>query len=122
MPGYGVVVFSVAARPACSEDAVAQWVSYICDQRGITLDKMSDALIGGMPAIVAEALQGSEVDFMRIRTSFLEDGQRFFNISCMAPQQIWTSVEPVLLRMMQSFWLAETRGPTAALHPQGAAE
>ena len=62
-----------------------------------------------------EALNPTEAGTMRMRTALLEDGKRFLNISVMAPDSIWKSVESTLHLTMTSFRLAEPRGSTTPL-------
>jgi hypothetical protein len=49
-----------------------------------------------------------------------EDGHRIFNVSVVAPEPLWPSVEPLFIRMVESFTLREPQGPTAPLLPESA--
>jgi hypothetical protein len=60
-------------------------------------------------------LQRTDAGTMRMRTALLEDGERLLNISIMAPDAIWASVEPTLRITFTSFRLAEPRGTSTPL-------
>jgi hypothetical protein len=64
-----------------------------------------------------ESTQDSAAGKMRARLVMLEDGKRLFNLSVMAPEQLWKSLEPMLDRILHSFKLVERKGATAPLSP-----
>lgn len=118
MAGYGVVVFSVAARPAYEDGTVEQWVRYIGRAQEVQIQQLRPVSINGCGAMIADAFQQSDAGLMQMRTVFLEDGGRLINISTMAPAQIWSSVEAQLDQMLHSFRLDEPRGATAQLQAE----
>jgi hypothetical protein len=121
MAPYGAVVLTVAARPAYEDGAVSQWAEWLCEQNSLAIERRAVGRLSGAPALLAEATQPSEAGPMRVRLAFLEDGRRLVNLTCMAPEQIWESVEPIFARMLESFRLDRLHGPTAPLVPGDAA-
>ena len=115
MATYGAVVFSVAARPAFADGSVQDWTEFLLKQEKVQVVSMKPGTFAGMPAIIVEALNPTDAGTMRMRTVLLEDGKRFLNISVLAPDAIWPSVEPTLAMTMSSFRLAEPRGSTTPL-------
>jgi hypothetical protein len=117
MAPYGAVVLTVAARPAYDDGAVSQWAEWLCEQNSLAIERRAVGSLSGARALHAEATQPSEAGPMRVRLAFLEDGRRLVNLTCMAPEQIWASVEPIFARMLESFRLDRLHGPTAPLLP-----
>lgn len=115
MAGYGAVLFSVSARPAFNDGTVQDWAEFLGNQSGTQIVSMKPATLGVLPALLVEATQPSEAGTMRIRTAMLEDGGRFVNVSVLAPDAIWASVEPTLVGSLMSFQLAEPRGTRTPL-------
>lgn len=115
MASYGAVLFTVGARPAYGDGTVEDWVDYLARENGMSVDSVQPTVLGGLPALQMEARQESEMGRMRIRTVLLEDGTRMLNLSIMAPEALWASVEPTLQFMLRSFRLAEPRGTSVAL-------
>jgi hypothetical protein len=115
MAGYGAVLFSVVARPAYEDGTIEDWAEFLAGKENIQVVSMLPGTLAGMPALIVEALNPTEAGVMRMRTALLEDGKRFLNISVMAPDAIWNSVEPTLQLTMSSFRLAEPRGSTTPL-------
>ncbi len=117
MAPYGAIVFTVAARPAYEDGSMLQWVDYLCNAREMRHEFLRPHEINGMPCMTFESVQDSDAGKMRARLVMLEDGQRLFNLSVMAPEQIWKTLEPMLDRILSSFKLVETKGATAPLAP-----
>ena len=115
MANYGAVLFSVVARPAYEDGSIEDWAEFLASKEKLEIVSVQPATLAGMPALMIEALNPSEAGTMRMRTALLEDGKRFLNISVMAPDAIWTSVESTLHLTMTSFRLAEPRGSTTPL-------
>lgn len=115
MAGYGAVLFSVVARPAYEDGTVQDWAEFLAQKENIKVVSMLPGTLAGMPALIVEALNPTDAGTMRMRTALLEDGKRFLNISVMAPDAIWKSVEETLQTTMSSFRLAEPRGTTTPL-------
>jgi hypothetical protein len=115
MAPYGAVLFSVVARPAFEDGTIQDWAEFLAGKEKIQLVSMTPGVLAGMPAIIVEALNQTDAGVMRMRTVLLEDGKRFLNLSVMAPDAIWKSVEATLQTTMSSFRLAEPRGGTTPL-------
>ena len=115
MAGYGAVLFSVVARPAYEDGTIQDWAEFLAGKENLQVVSMLPGTLAGMPALIVEALNPTDAGTMRMRTALLEDGKRFLNISVMAPDAIWKSVEETLRMTMTSFRLAEPRGTTTPL-------
>lgn len=115
MAPYGAVLFSAAARPAYADGSIQDWAEYLSRESGVEVVSLRAGVLGGLPCVMVEVLQPSEAGKMRLRTALLEDGKRLVNVSIMAPDAIWASVEPTLQMAMTSFRLAEPRGTTTPL-------
>jgi hypothetical protein len=112
MANYGAVIFSVAARPAYEDGAVQDWAEFLVQQEKVEVVSMKAGVVGGLPALLVEALNPTDAGVMRMRTALIEDGKRLLNLSVLAPDAIWASVEPTLQLTLSSFRLAEPRGST----------
>jgi hypothetical protein len=115
MAGYGAVLFTVAARPAYENGTIEDWAEYLAREGGTQIQSIQEATFAGMPALRVEAVQDCDMGPMRIRTMLLEDGGRMLNLSILAPQSIWPSVEPLLQGTLSSFRLADVRGSSVPL-------
>ena len=115
LASYGAVLFSVVARPAFEDGTVQDWAEFLASKEKIQVLSMTPGVVAGMPALMVEALNETDAGVLRMRTALLEDGKRFLNLSVMAPDAIWKSVEPTLHTAMSSFRLAEPRGSTTPL-------
>lgn len=122
MASYGAVVFSVAARPAYDSGSVEDWMMYLAEQQLGEVKSMRRGVIGGMQAMVAEAVQPSEAGRMRFLAHFIEDGGRLIIVSVMAPEQVWSSVEEMLRMMTMSFRLSTVKGQSAPVTREEAAK
>jgi hypothetical protein len=112
---YGVVVFSVVARPAFDDGTIEDWVDYLALQTQLAVLSKKPIDLNGVPALLVETLQNSDLGRMRMRSALFEDGTRFVNVSVVAPDSIWPSVEETLQRMLFSFRLANPRGTQVPL-------
>jgi hypothetical protein len=115
MAPYGLVVFTVAARPAYSDGCVQQWAEWLTKEQNIQIEYSTEAVVGQMPAVLVNGTQEAEVGKMRIRALFIEDGQRLFVIFACAPQQIWDSVEWHFDNMLATIRLDHVNGPTVPI-------
>ncbi len=115
MAGYGAVLLSLVARPAYADGTVQDWAEFLARESQLELLSLAPGMIGGLPCLLVEAQQPSEAGLMRLRTALLEDGGRLLNLSIVAPEAVWPSVEPTLQRALMSFRLAEPRGSSTAL-------
>ncbi len=115
MASYGAVLFSAAARPAYADGSVQDWAEFLSRESNVEIVSLRPGVLGGLPCIMVEVLQATDAGQMRMRTALLEDGKRLINVSIMAPEAIWASVEPTLQLALASFRLAEPRGTTTPL-------
>lgn len=120
MAGYGAVIFMVGARPAYGDGTLRDWVQYLAGQNKLSVQSMQETTLNGCPGLLVEALQQSDAGLMRVRTVFLEDGGRFVTVSGIAPQEIWVSVESVLVPLVDSFKFDEVKGPSVPISPEPA--
>lgn len=119
MANYGVVLFTVQARPAYGDGSVEDWAGFLAREQNMEIISLRPATVAGMPGIMVDATQASEMGPMRLRFALIEDGTRMINLAIMAPQALWASVEPTLAFTLSSFRLDEIRGST---HPVTRAE
>jgi hypothetical protein len=122
MAPYGAVVFTVAARPAYENGTVEDWVEYLAEHNSLRIERLTEARVGPHPALLIDSSQDSDVGRMRVRTLFLEDAGRLYNIGAMAPEAIWPSVGDLLESLLGSFRLVSPGGPGAQLMRQMTSE
>jgi len=115
MANYGAVLFTVSARPAFDDGTVEDWAEFLAGEAKMHVTALKPSVVGGLPAMLMEATQESDVGQMRIRLALIEDGSRLVNLMVMAPDALWGSVEPTLQLTLSSFRLAESRGTKVAL-------
>jgi len=114
MAPYGAVVFSIGARPAFDDGTVQDWAEHLAKQNELSVERIRQARVNRMPCILVDATMPSDAGVMRLRSVFLEDGRRLYNIGTLAPDAIWASVEAVFDRLLGSFALVEVKGINAA--------
>lgn len=115
---YGPMVFSLAARPAFDDGAVAQWLEYICGQEGYPHSPVTATRIGNLPAVTCDATQKADDGTpMKMRFVLLEDGGRLFQMAAMAPEVFWSAALKKMSPMLESFELREVRGTKVPLLP-----
>lgn len=119
---YGIVVFSIAARPAFDSGAVAQWAEWLAGEQKIRLTGRRTINVGELAALVYEGEQDADAGPMRVRLMFIEDGKRLFVATCMAHQQLWAGVDGLFDQMLASFRLDEVRGAARNLTVNQAAD
>lgn len=119
MAPYAPIVFSVAARPAYDGGSVSQWLNYVSRERQLDPSAGEEQAIGTHQGVGCWGMQVSDGTVMRARLIFFEDGDRLINVSCMAPDALWNSVEATFLHMLKTFALATPKGAKVALHDAG---
>ena len=117
---YAPCVCSIAARPAYADGTVLDWFKFLLSNQGYSYDDIVTAKVGPLDALACFTTQDSDAGRMRQRLSLFEDGGRLFNVTVIAPEQIWPSIEPLFITMVESVTLASPRGPTALLLPDSA--
>ena len=106
----GPIVFTVSARPSYSSGTVADWLECLAREEGCLLGDLRPVRIGGLAAAACDATQPGDGITMRMRLALLENGGRLFQLSAMAPLQLWEAAHPRLEHMLQSFELIEDHG------------
>lgn len=119
MAPYAPIVFSVAARPAYDGGTVSQWLDYVSRGRQLEPSAGEEQAVGTHQGVGCWGMQVSDGTVMRARLIFFEDGDRLVNVSCMAPDALWNSVEATFLHMLKTFALATPKGAKVALHDAG---
>lgn len=117
MAPYAAVVFTVAARPVYSDGTLAQWLEFVARARGLDPGTLEQQRIGDVDAVGCWGAQIENGMTMRARLVFFEDGERLVNVSCMAPDAMWSAFAPVFTRMLRTFRLRAPRGATVAIAP-----
>ena len=112
---YGPVVFTVAARPAFEDGSVSDWLRFLAREENFELDEVRTTQIGTLAGVEALVLQRQEDMTVRLRLVLIENGGRLFQLSGMAPVQLWPGAEKVLGEMIASFELAVDQGSTTPL-------
>ena len=112
---YGPVVFTVSARPAYSDGNVAQWLEYLAQEEGFDAGAIEAVQIGVLRGVCCDALQQGEGLTMRMRLVLIENGGRLFNLTAMAPVQLWSAAADGRARMIHSFEIVEDGGQSVAL-------
>ncbi|MBL9136159.1 MAG: hypothetical protein JNK85_09840 [Verrucomicrobiales bacterium] len=107
---HSAIVFAFAARPAHGDGTLHDWAWYHLNHNGLQPRAIGQDRVGGVPAMVGEALQASEMGPMVVRFAFLEDGNRLLNLSFTAPEILADAVRDAWFQMLASFTLETPRG------------
>lgn len=107
---HAAIVFAFAARPAYDDGTLNDWANYLLNHnqlqpRAIGLDQAA-----GVPAVIGEAVQPSDLGPMVVRFAFLEDGGRLINLTFTAPELLADSVRDAWFATLQSFKLETPKG------------
>ena len=113
----GPLVFSVAARPAQADVVLAHWLELLCRTEGFQRGELRERNLGPLRGVTCDAIQHGQGVDMRMRLVLIEDGGRVFQITAMAPLNLWTIAENRFTPMLDSFELDQVRGPTVPLFP-----
>jgi hypothetical protein len=117
MAPYGAVLFTVAARPAFEDGSVYEWLLYLCQREQLEVRGAMPVRVAGRDMVECRATQQTDAGPMRLRLLMFEDGGRLFQISAMAPEAIWASLEATFDEMLESLQLDKCHGPTVPLIP-----
>jgi hypothetical protein len=107
---HAAMVFAFAARPAYEDGTLHDWALYMLANGGLAPRAISSDTVAGVPAVVGEATQESELGTMVVRFAFLEDGGRFLNLTLSAPELIADTVRSGWFAMLRSFHLSAPKG------------
>jgi len=107
---HAAIVFAFAARPAYDDGTLNDWATYLLNHnllqpRAIGMDQAA-----GVPAVIGEAVQPSDLGPMVVRFAFFEDGGRLINLTFTAPEVLADSVRDAWFALLQSFTLQTPKG------------
>lgn len=107
---HAAIVFAFAARPAYEDGTVHDWAIYLLKHNQLQPRAIGRDQVAGVPAVVGEATQPSDLGPMVVRFAFLEDGGRLVNLTFTAPALLADSVRDAWFAMLQSFTLETPKG------------
>jgi len=107
---HAALVFAFAARPAYDDGTLHDWTWFHLNHQGLKPRAVGAAQVAGLPAVMGEATQESELGTMVVRFAFLEDGGRLINLLFTAPELLEETVRPAWFAMLASFTLETPRG------------
>ena len=107
---HAAIVLAVAARPAHGDGTLNDWAWYHLNHGQFKPRAVGADQVAGVPAVVGEATQESELGTMVVRFAFLEDGDRLINLSFSAPEILADAVRDVWFASLQSFTLETPKG------------
>lgn len=112
---HAAMVFAFAARPAHDDGSLADWAPYHLKHNQLDVRAMGRETVAGVPALVGEATQPSDLGEMVVRFAFLEDGGRLINLTLTAPALLADVLREAWFAMLQSFTLETPRGASGAV-------
>jgi hypothetical protein len=107
---HAAIVFAFVARPAYDDGTLHDWSWYLLNHNKLTPRAIGPDNVAGVPALVGEATQESELGPMVLRFAFFEDGGRLVNITFSAPEVLADAVRDAWFEMLKSFTLETPRG------------
>jgi len=113
MAPHAALIFSFAARPAYDDGTLFDWAQYLLNHNQLKPRAMGTDTVGGIPAVIGEATQDSEVGPLLVRFAFLEDGGRLLNLTLTAPELLAGTVQGAWFEMLGSFALESPKNPAA---------
>ena len=102
---HAAMVFAFAARPAYDDGTLHDWAWFLLNHNQLKPSAIGPGTIAGVPAIVGEATQESELGPMLVRFAFCEDGGRLINLSLSAPEMFAGTVGDAWFALLASFTL-----------------
>jgi hypothetical protein len=107
---HAAIVFAFAARPAFDDGTLHDQAWYLLTNNGLTPRAIGPHPVAGVPGLVGEATQPSDLGPMVVRFAFFEDGGRLVNLTLTAPDLLADAVYPAWSAMLASFTLATPKG------------
>lgn len=107
---HSVMVFGFAARPAYDDGTLQDWAHFLLKHNQLETRAFGRDQVAGVPAIVGEATQPSDLGTMVARFAFLEDGNRLLNLTVTAPELFADTLAQAWFEMLRSFTLTTPRG------------
>jgi hypothetical protein len=116
---HAAIAFAFAARPAHDDGTLHDWAMYHLGENQLQPRAVGRGRIAGVPAVIGEAMQQSEVGPVVVRFAFIEDGDRLLNLTLTAPELFADTVRDAWFGMVQTFTLETPRGSRFPLeeHP-----
>lgn len=114
-----LAIVAVAARPAYEDGCVSQWLGFLAHQQGIELSRARAGMIGPHQGVLADGRQVQDGTELWMRIGVLEDGGRLVLVTGMTIAALVPSFGWALEFAVGSLALAEQRGPTARVLPEG---
>lgn len=107
---HAMIVFGFAARPAYDDGSLHDWARFLLEHNQLEPRAIGSETVAGVPALVGEATQPSDVGMLVVRFAFLEDGGRLLNLTLTAPEMFADGMRAAWFAMLQSFKLESPRG------------
>jgi hypothetical protein len=114
---HAAIVFAFAARPAYDDGTLHDWAWHLLSHNQLKPRALGPEPVAGVPALVGEATQESELGTMVVRFAFLEDGGRLINLTFTAPELLADAVRDAWFGLLQSFRLETPRGSRFGSEP-----
>ncbi|MEO7412186.1 MAG: hypothetical protein ABIZ81_02420 [Opitutaceae bacterium] len=114
---HATIAFAFAARPAYDDGTLHDWASFHLNHNQLNPRAIGSDQVAGVPAVIGEATQESDVGTILVRFAFLEDGGRLINLSLTAPEQLADAVRDAWFAMLQSFTLESPKGSRFTIAP-----
>lgn len=114
---HAAIIFAFVARPAYDQGTLHDWAWYLLNQNQLQPRAVGRDVVAGVPAVVGEAVQASDVGPMIVRFAFLEDGNRLLNLTLTVPEIFADSVLGAWMGMLKSFRLETARGSRFPAEP-----
>jgi hypothetical protein len=114
-----LAIIGVAARPAYGDGCVSQWLGFLAHQQGIELSRARAGMIGPHQGVLADGRQVQDGTEIWIRVGAFEDGGRLVLVTGMTTATLAPSFGTAFEYAVASLALAEQRGPTARILPEG---
>lgn len=114
---HAAIVFAFAARPAYDDGTLHDWAWHLLNHNQLKPRALGPEPVAGVPALVGEATQESELGTMVVRFAFLEDGGRLINLTFTAPELLADAVRDAWFELLRSFRLETPRGSRFGAEP-----
>ena len=116
---HSVMVFGFAARPAYDDGTLQDCANFLLKHNQLEPRALGRDQVAGVPAIVGEATQPSDLGTMVARFAFLEDGNHLLNLTLTAPELFADTLAQAWIEMLRSFTLTNPRGSRFKSEPVG---
>ncbi len=117
---HAAIVYSFAARPAYEDGTLQDWAWFLLNQHEIKPRALGAGEVAGVPAVVGEAEQESELGPMVVYFAFLEDGGRLINLTLSTPEMFADTMRQPWFALLESFTLEKPMGSRFSADAAGA--